>query len=262
MYGINSNRLNPIRNFAEAKAYYENTSPIRGYIKDLYGVPLHKKRERHNVYRLVRKSNRYEESHGESYACRLYETDIITWHADGTVMLDVTYFSQTTREFARFYMPHYGVAIYPHEGRHVVRDDVGHYKASTKPVRLIKVGAVWRVDASTAKIETRPVLDKSKAAAVRKELRPFMQYVKTMRALGPIHYKTWLEMRDNVGLSNALMESMTDERKFLSVVLACYINEYHRYNDNPMCRIPDHAEARLREAAYKERGCYNEVPLM
>jgi hypothetical protein len=66
-----------IQNYASAKAKWENTTPIRGYSQDS-DRPLHDRSDRN---RLIAKS-------GDTFAARLYNTEVVQYLPNGDVILN------------------------------------------------------------------------------------------------------------------------------------------------------------------------------
>jgi len=92
MYAVDTNNFKPLNTYEAAKEFYENTDVIRGYSKNDVGVPLHYKRRSWKTYSLHQRGN--------SYAARYYYTDVVTWHPDGWIEIDVSYNSMSTNAFA------------------------------------------------------------------------------------------------------------------------------------------------------------------
>ena len=84
---MTTNTTHPI--FTRIEQRYNETKPIRGRAADLrpWG-------NRRRQAELVRKID------DNTYAARLYDTDVVTVHRDGRVVIDITYNSRTTNVFA------------------------------------------------------------------------------------------------------------------------------------------------------------------
>lgn len=72
--------LQVLRTFAQAKAFYEGTAPLRG--RDSQDRPLGARRyfDRFRISKLMG-------GRGEAYACFLYKSPLITYHEDGAIEL-------------------------------------------------------------------------------------------------------------------------------------------------------------------------------
>jgi hypothetical protein len=104
-YGvIDTSKLVSIDSFHEAKREFESIKEIRGQNKHEVGVPLRHNRKDWHKYSLV-KLNDY------SYAAKLYDTDVVTWHIDGSVHINATYGSVTTASFANHYAQLTGIPM-------------------------------------------------------------------------------------------------------------------------------------------------------
>lgn len=75
--------------FTRIEKHYNNTKPIRGRAGDLR--PWGNRRRQNE---LVRKID------DNTYAARLYSTDVVTVHRDGRVVIDITFNTPTTNKFA------------------------------------------------------------------------------------------------------------------------------------------------------------------
>lgn len=79
MFAATFNRLYPLRSYEEAKRKYESTKPIRGR-SDENKRPLGDRSAVDKIY--IRKN-------GEAYECYLYQTPVVTFHPDNSIVLDI-----------------------------------------------------------------------------------------------------------------------------------------------------------------------------
>lgn len=79
----------PIRSYDEAKAHYESVEPIRGSGCNAGVRPLGYRRK--PQFQIIAKEGRVH--------CRLYRTDVITFHDHGAITFDASYKSDTTARF-------------------------------------------------------------------------------------------------------------------------------------------------------------------
>lgn len=90
MYGSNFNDLPTLRNYAEALKWEKAVTPIRGRKADNQCKPLGNRKK---TYAAVRK----EEG---KVVCKLYHTDVLTYHEDGRIEITMDgWASQTTMAF-------------------------------------------------------------------------------------------------------------------------------------------------------------------
>ena len=90
MYGSNFNDLPTLKTYAEAAKWESQITPIRGRTEDKQCKPLGNRRK---TYAAVRK----EEG---KVVCKLYSTDVLTYHEDGRIEITMDgWASQTTMSF-------------------------------------------------------------------------------------------------------------------------------------------------------------------
>ena len=93
MPSIHGNGIPTLNNYAEALHHWELAKPWRD---DLFSRPLtYHRRKRHMSIR---------KGVGEVIICRLYETDLVTYHPDGAISLEV-YKSMSTNTFLARLLP-------------------------------------------------------------------------------------------------------------------------------------------------------------
>lgn len=84
--------IHPINSYAAAAAHFNSTPPVRQcYDKETYGVSL-RPAKRSNTSLMLRKR-------GPSYECVLFGTPVLTYHADESVVINLTDASTTTDAF-------------------------------------------------------------------------------------------------------------------------------------------------------------------
>lgn len=90
MWGSNFNDLPTLRNYAEAVKWESQITPIRGRTEDRQCKPLGNRRK---TYAAIRKEE------GKAI-CKLYNTDVLTYHEDGRIEITMDgWASQTTMSF-------------------------------------------------------------------------------------------------------------------------------------------------------------------
>ena len=183
-----------IRTFADCEGHYTNTTTIRGYDKEEHGVPLRLDRVNHSYMRLMKLND-------DTYACRLHQTNVVTFKRDGRIVVDLTYGSVSTREFASRFLPYTsGLSCYTLSGKEILSDRHGAYPAGYGTLELVQeAGAVQgRYVVNRAGLPTMGVkrVDRKKAKAPRDLIQPLMDYAKTLMALSPggVSRETWQAM--------------------------------------------------------------------
>ena len=224
-FQLNTNSLRSVRSYEEAARYFASTKPIRGFDKDYNGVPLNTARKSSQPYWLVRR--------GDAYAARLYNTDVVTFKPDGGIVLDSTYNSNTTRAFADFFTP-CSISVHSFGGNCVVRDAEGvFYAPIAAPVRF---SPNHLADRSALPQMGVPYTDRKLATAARKECAPLMDYLRTMRALGPISCEAVREMKGaHTGVYELTARNahwLTNHAMFPVVVATLYRSRYDGQTTN------------------------------
>jgi hypothetical protein len=179
MFGqLNTSKFPALRSYADCEAYYNATAPIRGYSKDAAGVPLRRDRKNHTVMALLKS--------GDRYICRLYRTGVVTFHASGTIVADLTYGSLSTRDFANCFLP-YGVRCTSDAGHELITDADGTYPAGIRPIELRPNkpdhDGAYRVSRDTVPLMGVQRVDRKKTAAPRAAIQPLLDYAKAFAAM-------------------------------------------------------------------------------
>ena len=176
MYGSNFNDLPTLRNYAEAVKWESQITPIRGRAENEQCKPLGNRRK---TYASVRK----EEG---KVICKLYHTDVLTYHEDGRIeiMMD-GWASQTTMSFieslldVRMVRRHNRIWIRSHaEGNSRLEWNALH---STDSNLLTRRADGYVTLHNPAQVCTHKI-NRAEANNVRKQYKAFKDYlVRTMR---------------------------------------------------------------------------------
>jgi len=171
-FSISTRHLKCISGYEQAKAVWDSAMPWKH--EDATWRPLAERRARHK--RLVKVV------HGgvEGYACVLYSTALVTYYADGTVILQ-NYDSISSRAFTRYvHPPLCSMGIKANLSYwSVVTDEGTHYYSDHGPIHLARTkSGNWRL---LSKLEPRKewISVTPKIRAVNRQLKA---------------YETWLEM--------------------------------------------------------------------
>ena len=200
-FGISTRNTQAIRDFNQAEHLFNTTKEVRGKNKYTVGVPLQYSRRDWRHKALVKVSD-------DAYAAKLYETNVITWHRDGGVEVNMSYGSVSTDTFANYFLHASRFRCNIHSNHSVLSGYVG---AFSKPIR----DRVWAendmawpksewcqfVSKRMDKIMLRKdseghvlfefddiaqvgstYVDKSKAAELRKPFEPLFDYLKIFEA--------------------------------------------------------------------------------
>ena len=176
MYGANFNDLPTLRNYAEAVKWESQITPIRGRTEDRQCKPLGGRRK---TYAAIRKEE------GKAI-CKLYHTDVLTYHEDGRIeiMMD-GWASQTTMSFieslldVRMVRRHNRIWIRSHaEGNSRLEWNALH---STDSNLLTRRADGYVTLHNPVQVCTHKV-NRAEANNVRKQYKAFKDYiVRTMR---------------------------------------------------------------------------------
>jgi len=255
---INTAPLVAIRSFAAAEAHFNNTAPIRGYDKDAEGVPLRRDRKNWRSMRLMKRPY--------GYAARLYHTDVVQWHADGTMRVDASYSSRSTNVFATLYLP-YDMFVSSMYGKSVLRCAQGVFPLVYGEIRLTlckddtKMTA-WRVDTASVPTMCYPKLNLKRAAAARKQLAPLMAYLTTLEAMGPLSSEAVHAMYgDHSKTYVTYAHDMVDPEKFAAVAARHYRSWFYRSTGTTANKLDSNAKVTLTKLFYEMTGCYDTILL-
>jgi hypothetical protein len=228
-FGISTRDTLVIRSFAQAEYLFSKVKEIRSTNKFTVGVPLqHNRRDwRHKA--LVRIDN-------NTYAAKLYDTNVVTWHRDGRIDVDMTYRSQSTNTFANYFLwSSIGNLSISSEKRVVT----GHADAFSQPMRLRVLedggkltdwchfavdGRVVTFTKSEDGTHVSPLatayknyVDKSKATELRKKYAPMMEYLKMFEAY---QMDTFEEVLDEWAREQKLGSAYAARSKIIDAVIA------------------------------------------
>jgi hypothetical protein len=123
---------------------------------------------------------------GDRYICRLYRTGVVTFHASGTIVADLTYGSRATRDFANCFLP-YGVRCTSDAGHELITDADGAYPAGIRPIELRPTkpyhGGAYRVSRDSVPLMGVQRVDRKKTSAPRAAIQPLLDYAKAFAAM-------------------------------------------------------------------------------
>jgi hypothetical protein len=173
MFAICTRNLQPLTNFGAAKHFFEATEKPKNWAEN--ERPLDNKRMRHK--RLVKA--------GDSYACYLYQTPMVTFlpnelhlHCDDRV---------SSFSFSHHY-EHAGAQCVSDGGRmfwKVLTDDGWmYYREGRESLKFKRTAAGnWKLY-SKAAVLTERVLDREAAKPIREALKPYAQWYIATKRLG------------------------------------------------------------------------------
>lgn len=175
-WSISSRGISRISNFVEAERHWNNAVPWRN--EDASWRQLDGRRMTHK--RLVKLSD------NRGYECVLYNTPVVTYMADGSVLLD-TYNSQSTQVFAWVVKPT-GCAPASTRGRMFwdVRTDAGnmYYQPGKERLRLAPTDKGNWLLTSEPVAFTEQQYNPKLGAAVRKKLKAYTLWFDMTQRLG------------------------------------------------------------------------------
>lgn len=175
-----------VDNYNSALRAYNNVKPIRG--TDGIERPFDDRQAKHKMFRKLADG---------SIAYRLYRTDVVTYHPNGDVTLRL-YDSQSTAACMRCIMP-INTDVTLHRGRMFVAlrcaqgyalNDWKYYRGSV--VKLTRMTALDNpvlpvqyklANPDDVERHTTRRVDRVKSAEVRKQIEPFMSWLRTIQAL-------------------------------------------------------------------------------
>lgn len=154
-----------VRNYAEAKTKYERIKPIRGNIDDIR--PLGARYSQH--MRIIKSSD-------DSYACRLWNTDVATFHKDGRIVFNTGgWDTVSTANFMSACMPD---GWWASKYNNVVQT----YHSYTGKYYIVQNGFTINSDEKTVSgyaIPTKQVVNRQESKAQREQFKPFLAFAKT-----------------------------------------------------------------------------------
>lgn len=167
-------------NFYESyKNLYESVKPIRGRAEDVRPIG-----QRRRDWETI-------EKRGDNYACRLYNTDVVTYYPDGSIGLRAdTWSTPLTADFMHEHSPFYVYKRYKKlwvRVRGVEKADDKHYPIPSEgELRMVKdceiSGYIYYKPSEPVVIQQR-VVDRTKAKAGRENLKGFLDWAKMFMKL-------------------------------------------------------------------------------
>ena len=248
-----------IRTFADCEGHYTNTTTIRGYDKEEHGVPLRRDRVNHSYMRLMKLND-------DTYACRLFQTNVVTFKRDGTIVVDLTYGSVSTREFAGRFLPYTSsLSSYTISGKEILSDRHGAYPAGYGTIELIQeAGAVQgRYVVNRGGLPAMGVkrVDRKKTKAPRALIKPLLDYANTIMALAPegLTTEAVAAMRGEsryFALHQASVEDIANPDMW-PVLVACAMRKTYAYSVGDFGSfVPASFADTIRDRAYALMGAY------
>lgn len=235
-----------ISNFAQAEETYKEVKPIRGKDGDIR--PLGDRRKQH--YRIVKIDD-------DTYACRLYNTDVATYYRDGKVKIDLGgWDTPTTRGFLQRVLPfgwdmlRYNTAthitkLYPrpinevHENYYYILGDTPVYINNNND------------EVTGYKKPTKTLVNREDSKARRERYTPFLQFAKTMLEVlqfdvpKPENHNSYALMQEFMTLPEKFTEDRYIEVLSAFVHHGWYPRKYHQ----------------IKNSIYKEATVYDTIDL-
>lgn len=157
--------INPnfsVRSFTDAETKYHNITPIRGNANDIR--PIGDRRAQH--MRIVKLDN------GDAFACRLYNTDVVTYHRDGRVVLNTGgWDTMSTANFLHSCLPYGWYAMRQNNHVHVLNENKYYIVGRNQPTINTNTGEV--TDTITP---TKQVVDRAQAKENRALFTEFLKF--------------------------------------------------------------------------------------
>ncbi len=169
-WNINAYNIPRIRSYEEALKVYESATPSP---KSDGWRALAAKRDTSKVLHL---------DSDNSIRIRYHHTDVVTYKPDGRVVVH-PHDSVNTVAFADRVLPN-GVMARSFDGHMWVGDQEGLYQPVKDELMFIQGVSKWFVDKTTVAPVTWYQLDRSKAAAIRKTMKPFLEWVAAVKRVG------------------------------------------------------------------------------
>jgi hypothetical protein len=161
-----------IGDFYELEQKYLTTKPIRGKEADDIR-PLERRTKQH--IRVVKIDD-------DTYACRLYHTDVATYHRDGRVVMTLGgWNTMSTREFFGHCLPYNFIFVYSKQTISVTnweahcKDKPSHWH---KLVDTITLNTVTR-EITGGGQPTKQVVNRAKSKEARAKYKPFLDWAKS-----------------------------------------------------------------------------------
>jgi hypothetical protein len=200
---------------------------------------------------------------GDTYACRLYRTNVVTFHASGTIVADLTYGSLSTRDFANCFLP-LGICCTSDAGNETISDADGAYYAGSKAIEV----RGNRVSRDTVPLMGVKRVDRKKTAAPRAAIQPLLAYAKALAAITEADGLS-REARDAMKpyapeayLQHATMERLSNPENWPSIVSNSMQSGWmYRFGESRYHLNYERFAKQVRETAYTLTGAYYIEPL-
>jgi hypothetical protein len=170
-YFMNNNLYDNYKNL------YESVKPIRGRAEDVR--PLGQRRRDWETI----------EKRGDNYACRLYQTDVVTYYPDNSIGLVAgVWATPLTAEFMHTHSPFYCYKKYNKLWArvHGTGEDKHYPIPESGELRMVKVGeheGITLYEPSEPIVIQQRVIDRAKAKEAREKLKPFLDWGRMMLKL-------------------------------------------------------------------------------
>jgi hypothetical protein len=212
LFAIQIHKMNCFSSHAAAAAYFAKTTPF----KDSQNRPLENKRMSHKA--LVKHAD-------SSFSARLYRTDMVTFYKDGNVGVQFDG-RQSSVKFSDCFVPK-GMHIKSSDGMVLVVDG-NTYRSNTELIFEPDQESWKLLNPQHADLFTKKVVDRKKAAAARKLLKPFLEWATTylrLKPSGPDADSAFNDVRD-------IMRDCGDEihAGLFPIMLAWWVKYKHSYN--------------------------------
>lgn len=246
---LGTHNFAPLHCYSDASVYYNNTESVRGKPKIRHGVPLRRDRSNINTYAVHRINTPVEHRtltnpDAPSFALRLHGTHVVKFYPNGCILVDISYTSTTTNDFASHF-------LYRRNRCHATTFDSKPILVLIRPTTRLNYVAksplLLRPNPSLEVAADEPVivdpstiipmkmrrLNRSLAAKVRNKYRSLFDYATTLNAMGAVPAETVTSMlslrgegRSHAHARNVLghmsAEWFMDEENFPFIVSSFY----------------------------------------
>lgn len=252
MFSCKMDGIPTIKDYDTAKRVFERIKPWRNYPDTQR--PLRKRSEQHKTI--------VHDTWADTYAARLYNTDVVTYHKDGTIDAQ-TWGSRMTMEFFDAVAP-FGMGATSVRGAMFIHVQTTTGWVNVQPERgtlsfrrVEKDSSVFEIlNRDNVRPQYRKLVDRARAKEVREAIRPFLDWCRAIVALKggnvprvardmKIEDEAWPYHHDLVTYLNDPGNLDTYRRAFMYIV--------HNRNKYTM---PD-VEQLVRDEAYMHMGAVN-----
>ena len=169
MYGnsLGNSGITHLTNYEQALRHYETVEPIKGNGVNAGIKPLGARRK--PQFQIIKHNN-------ESIACRLYKTDVVTFHPDNTITFNTGNYNTSTT--ANFIAQVLSKPCGKFDNRLVLTVQGGAYTVNGMLTLRSEGGGWYRVERCEQDIVH--TIDRKAMNAVRKDVRGFINYVSGM----------------------------------------------------------------------------------